>query len=266
MSEKIPKITEAAIEKHNGSPEQPLLSKEIFNLVGVAHRLSPEEMRNKLTNIADRVAELERKSRTDELTGLLNARGFYEEAQRLESIFTRERQDKKIAIPTALLTIDLDGFKEVNDSCGHSCGNRCLQLIAEHVQDALRDSDIFGRIGGDEFSIFLTTEEDEKGALKVAGKVRSAIEGVVTETMHREFPKYKGALSASIGVVAIDGSGAVEGEEGVSMEKVMKYADYAAYVVKAAGKRGELTLKGAREVDTDGQYQEDFLAGETLPR
>lgn len=263
--EKLSKISkiEAELGLYNRYPENASLSKEIYDLVGIAHRSSPEELRNKLTEIADRVANLERKSRTDELTGLLNREGFYEEVKQMKAIFMRERQDNNIKVPTALMMIDLDGFKEVNDTCGHACGDRCLSLIAEHVKDTLRESDVFARIGGDEFSIFIIDEED--GAVRVAGKVRSVIEGIVTETIRQEFPTYKGSLSASIGVVPLDGNGTIDGES-IGVEEVMRRADYVAYVVKAAGKSGELTLNGAREVDSDGQYQRDFLAKKTLVR
>ncbi|MFI5260491.1 MAG: GGDEF domain-containing protein [Candidatus Paceibacteria bacterium] len=268
MPERIPRANISKIEGaewHKGSPEMPPLSKEISDLVGIVHHFNQEELRTRLTEIADRVAELERKSRTDELTGLLNRGGFREEVQRLEAIFARGRRDNQIEIPTALLAIDLDGFKEVNDTCGHSCGDRCLELIAKHVPEVLREEDVFARIGGDEFSIFLT-RDDEVGAAKVAERVRATIEGVVTETMQSEFPNYKGKLSASIGVVAIDGNGEVDGEGYGGIEKIMKHADYAAYVVKAAGKKGELTYQEARGVDADGQFERDFLAGKTLPR
>jgi diguanylate cyclase (GGDEF)-like protein len=268
MSENVPQLKASGAEmgfERNGSPEKPPLSKEIYDLVGIAHRSSSEELRNRLTEIADRVAELEKKSRTDDLTGLLNRGGFREEVKLLEAIFARERKDENREIPTAMLVIDLDGFKEVNDTCGHACGDRCLTLIAEKVPTVLRESDVFARIGGDEFSIFLS-QDDEKDALQVAEKVRLIIEQEVTEMLRREYAMYKGKLSASIGIVPIDGTGAVDGEKHMAIEKIMKYADYAAYVVKAAGKKGELTLKGAREVDTDGQYQRDFSEGKTLPR
>lgn len=249
-------------EAHHGSKEEKPLAEEILDLLN----LSLEEIRERIPELAERVAELRRKSRADELTGLLNRNGFREEVQQFEAVFARERRAKNVEIPTALLAIDLDGFKEVNDTGGHSCGDRCLQLIAEHVKSTLRESDLFARVGGDEFSIFLS-ESNEEGALEVARKVRSVLEGVVTDTIRLEFPSYKGKLSASIGIVISDSDQIVTGKDRTgAIDEAMKQADYAAYVVKAAGKQGELTLDGAKEVDADGNFQRDFLQGKTLPR
>lgn len=259
MQQKVESIGERDVSL-DGSMD---LSKEMYDLVGVAHKFSPEDLRTKLTEMADKVADLERKSRTDELTGLMNRRGFNEEAKRLEAIFAREREGGHDEIAAALLMIDLDGFKEVNDTCGHAGGDKCLQIIAERVKEVLRESDVFARMGGDEFSIFLP-EDNEAGAVEAAQKVRRAIEDV-TKDMHREYPNYKGSLSASIGIVPTTGNGEVAGKR-TSIKDLLSLADYAAYVTKAAGKRGELTLRGAREIDADGRYERDFLAGKDLPR
>ncbi len=257
-----PQTSEQELRTH--SPEQIPLSEQLRGLIEYAD-LSPEELRRELLNTIERIRHIEEVSRTEELTGLLNRRGFREEVRQIEAIFARERRDKKIDISTALLFLDLDGFKEVNETVGHACGDRGLQLIAEHVKGALRESDFFARVGGDEFSIFLP-ESDEKGALEVAGKVRTVIENAVSEQLRREFPSYKGTLSASIGIVASDGTGVIDGKSDMSIEEIMKRADYASYVVKAAGKRGELTLQGARETDASGEFERDFLAGKELPR
>ncbi len=265
--EAFPRPTHSAESENttvHESPREPLLSEEITKLLERFETLSGEEVKAALTDMSERIAALERTSRTDELTGLLNRRGFREEVQRLESLFARERRDEKAEIPSALLALDLDGFKEVNDTCGHAGGDRCLQLISERIRGVLRESDVFARVGGDEFSIFLS-QDDEHGAATVAEKVRTVIEKEVTETMRKEYPGYQGQLSASIGIVPIDSKGVVDGKV-AKVDELASYADYAAYVVKAAGKKGELTLRGAREVDADGKFQADFLSGKTLPR
>ena len=124
---------------------------------------------------------------------------------------------------------------------------------------------MFARVGGDEFCIFLAAD-DETGASKVAKKVRSVIEDVVVEKMRTEIPQcaeYNGKLSASIGVAALTNIDVATNE---SIEEVMRKADYASYVVKAAGKQGELTVEQAHQIDEDGRYSKDFLDGKTLPR
>lgn len=263
MSEKPPKRETASGESNDSTESSRLHEKYMSFLRKIQDRLSPEEIEEFIVLNAESL-RLEESSRTDELTGLLNRRGFHEEVHLLEAIFAREKQREQVEVPTALLAIDLDGFKQVNDTCGHAGGDRCLELIAERVQGALRESDVFARVGGDEFSIFLS-QDNEEGAIKVAEKVRLVIEGAVTEAMHAEYPMYTGQLSASIGVVPINGLGAIEGKVATA-EEALKYADYASYVVKASGKMGELTLDVAREIDADGQYERDFLSGKTLPR
>ncbi len=201
--------------------------------------LKPEELRTELKSMIERIRALEEMSRTDELTGLLNRRGFLEEVKRFEALFERERSRAQVETPNALLAIDLDGFKEVNDTVGHAAGDRCLQIIAQEVKAALRESDIFARIGGDEFGIFLS-QINEQDAIAVARKVRGVIEGVVSETLRNEFPAYAGTLSASIGVLPLTS------HDGMKIEDQQRYADYAAYVVKGGWQERRSHLRRGR--------------------
>lgn len=86
---------------------------------------------------------------TDSLTGLFNRRYF---TQRAESIFARE---KAVASDLALISIDIDHFKAVNDTFGHPAGDKVLQIVADKLSSALRSDDILARIGGEEFAILL---------------------------------------------------------------------------------------------------------------
>lgn len=267
MSEKLSKVLKREVGPggHNGSPEEPSLSKEISALVGEAHLLQPEQLRTMLVAIAERVHKLEQDSRTDELTGLLNRRGFHQDVQLLRTMFMREKHDTHIDIPMAFLMIDLDGFKEVNDKFGHAGGDLCLRLVAAEVPKVLRTSDIFARLGGDEFSIFLS-HDDASGALKVAEKVRSAIEKILSnDEFIQKFPSakdYKNNFSASIGIAPIDG------KENLPIEDIQKRADFAAYVAKASGKRAEITFEDAKKLDadSDGEFKRNFDERKTLLR
>ncbi|MFZ2500802.1 MAG: GGDEF domain-containing protein [Minisyncoccia bacterium] len=260
MSEKL--FSGPSLERRR-SPEEPSLSDRYGALLErIKGKLAPQDARD-FAMLNSEQANHERMLLSDGLTGLLNRHGFYEEVQRMEAIFARERHDTKSEVISTLLAIDLDGFKEVNDSCGHKCGDRCLELIADHVKSALRESDVFARVGGDEFSIFLP-QDDDVGAKLVAEKVRAVIEDEVVTKLRAEFPGYIGKLSASIGIVTIGREG--DGKSLMTAEEAMKYADYAAYVVKASGKKGELTLAEARKLDEGGAFERDFLSGKTLPR
>jgi len=95
------------------------------------------------------VSQLEIETRTDALTGLLNRRGFMDE---LSVAWHRGLRQK---IPTCLIMLDMNQFKQINDSYGHEIGDQALKIMAEHLRKCLRENDVIGRIGGDEFAIVL---------------------------------------------------------------------------------------------------------------
>ena len=94
----------------------------------------------------------------DALTGLFSRRRFQEE---LEREVSRARRHGR---PGALLVLDLDGFREVNDSLGHAAGDELLTRIGEALRSILRDSDVLARIGGDEFALILPDTDEAGGS------------------------------------------------------------------------------------------------------
>jgi diguanylate cyclase (GGDEF)-like protein len=132
--------------------------------------------------------ELARASRTDHLTGSLNRRGFHEHTEaELARAF-------RSGHPVALVLIDLDGFKAVNDAHGHAVGDELLCWVVEQLRSALRPSDAAGRLGGDEFALLLPGI-DVDGARVVVERVREALAE---------------RTSASFGVAAYPAHGEVE--------------------------------------------------------
>ena len=113
---------------------------------------------------------LEHQALYDNLTGLPN-RALFDD--RLRQAILIGRRDKQ---PFALIAMDLDRFKEINDSLGHHAGDRVLQHVAECARASLRDSDTVARMGGDEFTVLLATANNIDGALAVAQKILKALE------------------------------------------------------------------------------------------
>ncbi len=149
----------------------------------------------------------------DELTGLQNRRAFLEAA-----MFEVERAQRHNR-PLSVVFLDLDNFKQLNDSKGHNAGDAALRAISSALQETLRSTDILGRLGGDEFSIILT--EIAYDDVQVAGQ---KIFDTVRKTL-QDFPP----VSVSIGVTwfnCIDRS----------FSDMMKAADELMYEVKGSGK------------------------------
>ena len=154
---------------------------------------------------------LEQKARTDYLTGLLNRGAILDE---IASRIAQASPDQAIGI----LFIDLDGFKKVNDTLGHSAGDEVLREVSRRLQAALRPRDLVGRIGGDEFVIVAeVSDESELPALAV--RVQEAVAGSVGPDGQET------AYGASVGWSMV--------REGDSEDSVVSRADAAMYRVKA---------------------------------
>lgn len=121
-----------------------------------------------LTQLAMDFIELRKQATTDGLTGVLNRRAFREESERVISVASRHREN------LAVIGLDLDHFKAINDTFGHAAGDTVLISVTNAVKAKLRSGDIFGRVGGEEFSIVLP-HTDREGALAVAEKLRRAV-------------------------------------------------------------------------------------------
>ncbi len=125
---------------------------------------------------------------------------------------------------TAVVYVDLDKFKPVNDTLGHAAGDELLVLVAEHLKKASRDSDVLGRLGGDEFLMVLRDVPGEGTAMHVAQRISDSVCG------HFELAAGAADLRASIGV-AVASNGA-----GVSAEELVRRADAAMYRSKSEGR------------------------------
>jgi len=168
-----------------------------------------------------RVASLSELALTDELTKVANRRCF------VESTNTELGRCQRLNLPTALLLLDLDFFKSVNDLYGHQAGDDVLKATAHRIKKALREYDIFGRIGGEEFAVFLS-ETCPQTALQVAERIRALLAG---------FPIKAGSVELCI-TVSI---GIALGQGDCTFEDLYTKADSALYTAKRNGRnRAEL--------------------------
>jgi diguanylate cyclase (GGDEF)-like protein len=140
-------------------------------------------------------AELARMSRTDPLTGCLNRRGFEEHAS--EAIRAAAAAD--FANPLAIVLVDLDGFKQVNDTQGHAAGDQVLRDVTDRLTEVARHGDVIGRLGGDEFAVLLHGV-DEHGAAAAGERLENALADVSrASTGVAVLPRHGSALDALIG-------------------------------------------------------------------
>lgn len=160
--------------------------------------------------------KMARLATTDSLTGLANRRAFFDRTDSARMLAARTRQ------PVALMMLDLDHFKSLNDRYGHAAGDDALCLFAATAQTTLREHDIMGRLGGEEFALLLPGT-DLEGALQAAERLRLAVQGT---PLPSAFEAY--AMTVSIGVVAI--------EPHEHINAALARADHALYAAKNAGR------------------------------
>jgi diguanylate cyclase (GGDEF)-like protein len=169
----------------------------------------------RMTENVNKLRELASK---DPLTGLWNARAFYDMSNKLISLGQRNTS------PHCTLFIDLDHFKSINDRFGHATGDSVLRTVATCIASSCRESDIVGRIGGEEFVVFLPDTDDD-GALLLAEKIRQNVEVLVPNTPDNEPCR----VTLSIGVAHSDSSDD-------SIEDIQRRADIAMYDAKKQGR------------------------------
>jgi diguanylate cyclase (GGDEF)-like protein len=163
----------------------------------------------------ERLQELRREARSDPLTGLKNRRSFEEDLRR------ELARSRRQGTPGAMLMLDLDHFKQVNDTRGHPAGDRLICEIATILRRRVRESDVLARLGGDEFAVVLPGANAEEARL-----VAESIVATIREHGERD----SDGVTASIGIAAFGD------DPRRSAESIVSEADTAMYAAKDAGR------------------------------
>jgi diguanylate cyclase (GGDEF)-like protein len=194
-----------------------MVAAAILVALGVADRLREQRVA---------LGEAERRAQLDSLTGVLNRRSLLE---RLDAACQRAQAR---GLPISLLFIDLDHFKAINDSHGHLAGDACLRAVIAPIQSELRQSDVIGRYGGEEFVVILSSA-DAAAAQAIADRIRLRVAELRVEGYGEPI-----RLTCSIGIAASDA-------HGVWGEALVAHADSAVYAAKRAGRNQVFTAESS---------------------
>jgi len=199
---------------------KPFDTDELHARVKVGMRMVDLQM-----SLAQRVAELElaqeslrNLSLTDDLTGLYNRRGFFALAKQQLSSARREGRH------ASLVYIDMDGLKRLNDTHGHEIGSRVIQEVGDILRETFRSSDLIARIGGDEFVVFETSNDQIDEGTDV-----QRLQDYVTRHNAQQARDYE--ISLSIGVASMDS------DSSMTLEELLKNGDKTMYQQKRNKRR-----------------------------
>lgn len=165
-----------------------------------------------------KMSEMKKKNQTDALTQLYNRDYF---TRKVGNILKEKRKDDT---QKALFLLDLDYFKEVNDTLGHIAGDEVLQETGRRLRSITRNTDLVARLGGDEFVVFIQNVSNLEAVCKCAGKINEALIMRCGEGDHRI------TVTASIGIAVVDGE--------TTFKELYERADKALYQVKKKGRNG----------------------------
>lgn len=188
----------------------------LLGLIMMTVRRLADEREQAITEANEATEHFRQLATYDELTGAYNRRLFMDRAEEELS------QSRRNGQTFSLLLIDLDHFKKINDNYGHASGDEALRYASQCVRDALRDYDIFGRVGGEEFALVLSGI-DQAQALQICNRLRETMEaGTLSHNQHHFGLTMSGGLATA--------------RSGDTVTSLISDADAALYRAKRAGR------------------------------
>jgi len=238
----VPLIVEKNLETWRMRQENLRLSAQLHQTLRMVQRKNDQ--------LEDAVSRLKTAAGTDPLTGLANRRSF---GQAFERSFAEcSRQDRDLAC----MMIDIDGFKELNDTLGHPCGDELLQRVARVLEANCRRSDVAGRFGGDEF-ILLLPETDVEFATKVADRIRQEFDLSVQAMFRRIDAELHLSLSQGLATLRV--------ARPINPSQMIAYADHALYRAKQAGKARIIVHDGPEDQPRKVHHTPGAMRGVDTP-
>jgi diguanylate cyclase (GGDEF)-like protein len=182
------------------------------------------------------MAQLADAANMDPLTKIANRRKFFEDGYR------EYARSKRLDKPVWLLMIDIDFFKQVNDTVGHDMGDKALVAVSEAIKSSVRETDIVARLGGEEFVVLLAdTDSSMKAIYRVTESIHDKVERIYIKGLTEEY----GPLTVSIGVASTKNTS--------TLEDALKSADISLYQSKEDGRNtttvSQIDLEGAHLVN-----------------
>jgi diguanylate cyclase (GGDEF)-like protein/PAS domain S-box-containing protein len=197
-------------------------------------------------------AELEHQAFHDTLTGLPNRALF---RNRVEHALISQRRER---LPVAVLFLDIDDFKNINDSLGHAAGDEVLREVGRRLEDCMRPIDTAARLGGDEFAILIRQPESELQSIEIAGRVMQTLSATL-RLDDRDI-----TLASSVGIAFSD-QGMISASDA---EELLRNADAAMYMAKESGRgqyqvfQPEMHAKALARLELKTDLQRALDAGE----
>jgi len=227
---------EYRLRRKDGQVRTLLLSAELINLNGEACVLSigqditerkemEHELRQAKASLEEALLREQALAQTDSLTSIHNRRHLFELAERELAVATRYKH------PLAVILFDIDHFKSVNDAFGHATGDLALIRVTQAAKNELRNADVIGRYGGEEFILLLPMTSAQQ-AQALAERIRKQVEAV-------RIASEKGEVCVTLSMGIVEVRHAVEQE---SVEDIFRRADVAMYAAKSAGRNRVVVL------------------------